>query len=674
MNRNRYALLGTRYFRYVSAIGMVIVVAMPVLVFAQEVKPKPLKEVEVKGQNVIKQSLTPSQKINSQDFKRYAANNVAEAIRNLSGVNVKDYGGIGGLKTVSVRSLGANHTGIFYDGIQMNDAQNGQVDLGKLSLNNLEEIVLYNGQPDLVLLPARAYSTASVLLVTPSKPLVSKLQPTQITAGIKTGSFGLFEPMLQLEQRLSQRWSYIVNAFNTHANGRYAYKVEGDGSTEKVMRNNADIKVLQTDAAIYYTGRDSSNFNLRLNYYKSERGLPGAVIFYNDYAAQRLWNEDFFVQSKFEKKISNKLQLLLNTKLSQSYSRYLDPDYLNIQGELDQRYKQQEYYLSAALAYVPLPGLTVSYAADGSLNELKTNLYQFVYPQRLTVLQAIAGKYRIGRSTFQGNLLHTGIKEWVDQGMAAPSKSVFSPTLMYAVEPFENVGLQLRAFYKDIFRNPTFNDLYYTRIGSVNLKPEYVKQYNLGLTLSKNYTGKLNYFTFSADAYYNNIRDKIIAVPNKDLFSWSMRNLGKVDVRGLDLSAKTKYQLTEKWAALLAVNYTYQQALDVTDAKSSVYLDQIPYTPAHTAALNFGVTNNHFGMFYNHILSSHRYYLSENLPEYNVPGFSVSDLSMNWMFKFSGLPVSSSFEINNLFNTSYAFIRSFPMPGRSFRLSLKVTI
>ena len=71
---------------------------------------------------------------------------VADAIRYFSGIQIKDYGGIGGLKTVNIRSLGTHHVGIFYDGIQLGNAQNGQVDLGKFSLENMEEISLYNGQ------------------------------------------------------------------------------------------------------------------------------------------------------------------------------------------------------------------------------------------------------------------------------------------------------------------------------------------------------------------------------------------------------------------------------------------------------------------------------------------------------------------------------------------------
>ncbi|HEY0175748.1 MAG TPA: TonB-dependent receptor, partial [Pedobacter sp.] len=641
MNAKDRAFNGTPFSCSVLAVLLYAMFNIPLTLYAQTGGKQELKEVKVTGQAVTLQTLVPSQKITVLDFKRYAADNVADAIRNLSGVNIRDYGGIGGLKTVSVRSLGANHTGVLYDGIEMNDAQNGQVDLGRLSLNNVQEIVLYNGQPDILLLPARAFASASILMITPLKPEVSTVKPVQITLGMKTGSFGLFEPALQLDQQMSKRWSYKINAANTHANGRYSYKVEGDGSAEMATRKNTDINALQTDAAVYYTGKDSSSFNLRANYYKSNRGLPGAVIFYTDNAAQRLWDEDVFVQSKYQKKWKNSLQLLLSAKFSQSYTRYLDPDYLNIEGELDQRYKQKEYYLSGAVSYSPFKNLELSYAADGAVNQLATNEYQYAYPTRLTVLQVIAGKYTSGSSKFEANLLHTGIHEWVDRGDAAPSKSILSPTLMYSIEPFKDSGIQFRAFYKDIFRNPTFNDLYYSRIGFVNLKPEYTKQYDAGVTFSRSYSGRFAYFTFTADIYHNSVSNKIIAVPNKDIFSWTMSNLGKVDIRGLDLSAKTKYQISHTWSALLSANYTYQDAADVTDPSSPVYLDQIPYTPRHTAAFNLGLSNKSIGLYYNQILSSHRYYLSQNLPEYNVPGFSVSDASFSWMFRFSGLPVSS---------------------------------
>src|SRR3981189_3183453 len=125
--------------------------------FAQSDTTKKLKEVKVNTSTIPQvQVIVPSQSISANDFIHYNAFNVADAIRDFSGVIIKDYGGIGGLKTVSVRGLGANHTSILYDGVQINDAENGQVDLGKLNVNGIQKITLYNAQPPNILQTARA--------------------------------------------------------------------------------------------------------------------------------------------------------------------------------------------------------------------------------------------------------------------------------------------------------------------------------------------------------------------------------------------------------------------------------------------------------------------------------------------------------------------------------------
>jgi len=90
--------------------------------------------------------IVPSQKLDGKRLESLSSFSVADAIRYFAGVQIKDYGGVGGLKTVDVRSMGTNHMGVFYDGIQLGNAQNGQVDLGKFSLDNVESISLYNGQ------------------------------------------------------------------------------------------------------------------------------------------------------------------------------------------------------------------------------------------------------------------------------------------------------------------------------------------------------------------------------------------------------------------------------------------------------------------------------------------------------------------------------------------------
>ena len=662
------------HYKIVLICGLIVFLG-PKKLLAQTDTTQHLKEVKVLSTPIPKvKTPVPAQQVSASDFKRYNANSVADAVRNFSGVNIKDYGGIGGLKTVSVRSLGDNHTGVLYDGIQLNDAQNGQVDLGKLSLDNVQEITLYNGQPAEICQSARAYSFASVLSIKTIRPELNPNKPYQITATMKGGSFGLINPSLQWQQKIAKNWSIAVNGNWQNANGRYKYKVEGDGSDTLALRKNADITALQTDASLFWNKNDSNKFSLRINYYNSEQGLPGAIIFYNSYSSQRLWNTDVNLQAGYDRKWVNGFRLLLNTKASQNYIRYLDPDYLNQQGKLDQRYTEHEYYQSAALSYKVYPNLELSYASDISFNDLNTNQTNYAYPVRFTWLNVFAGALKLGRFNIQGNILNTRINEWVKKGKAASPKSLYSPTLMLTVEPFKDSDFQIRAFYKDIYRNPTFNDLYYTRIGTRTLKPEFAEQYNIGFTFSKAFTAILDYAAITTDVYYNNIKDKIIAIPNKDLNTWSMFNLGKVDIRGLDVSFKTQIPLNENWKVLLSGNYTYQEALDVTDYKSSVYLNQIPYTPKHTLAINTGINNKRVSLYYNQIYSSSRYYLSQNLPEYFVPGFLISDVSLTYKFSLNKFPATASAEINNLFNKSYAIIRSFPMPGRSVRFTFQITI
>lgn len=103
-----------------------------------------LNEVVVLGNS--QRSVIPSQQLKGEELQRLNSLSVADALRFFAGVQLKDYGGVGGIKTVNIRSMGTNHVGVFYDGIQLSNAQNGQVDLGMFSLDNMQAISLYNGQ------------------------------------------------------------------------------------------------------------------------------------------------------------------------------------------------------------------------------------------------------------------------------------------------------------------------------------------------------------------------------------------------------------------------------------------------------------------------------------------------------------------------------------------------
>jgi hypothetical protein len=104
--------------------------------------------------------------LDHEALQQINAESIAGAAKYFSGVLIKDYGGVGGLKTISVRSLGGLNTGLVYDGITIADAQTGQVDLSKYSTTFIQSLELDQANPQKILMPARVYSSASILSFT----------------------------------------------------------------------------------------------------------------------------------------------------------------------------------------------------------------------------------------------------------------------------------------------------------------------------------------------------------------------------------------------------------------------------------------------------------------------------------------------------------------------------
>ena len=142
---------------------------------------------------------------------------VADVLRRFTGVQVKDYGGVGGLKTVNVRSLGSEHVGIFLDGVQVDNAQNMQVDLGRFSTDGLAMVSLYNGQKTKRLQTAKEYASGAAVHLDSERPLLFDKDGGR--ARLRGGSFGTFQPSIQWDRQ----WGPVilrVSAEGLTSNGR----------------------------------------------------------------------------------------------------------------------------------------------------------------------------------------------------------------------------------------------------------------------------------------------------------------------------------------------------------------------------------------------------------------------------------------------------------------------
>lgn len=100
-------------------------------------------------------STAPLYIISNKSLNIAGITDIADALNRIPGITIRDYGGAGGMKTVSVRSFGTQHTGVSYDGIMLSDCQSGQIDLSRYSLENVDDISLVIGDNDDIFYPLK---------------------------------------------------------------------------------------------------------------------------------------------------------------------------------------------------------------------------------------------------------------------------------------------------------------------------------------------------------------------------------------------------------------------------------------------------------------------------------------------------------------------------------------
>ena len=622
-------------------------------------------------------SVAPLQMLTSERISRLNVLQVSDAVKHFSGVMVRDYGGIGGLKTVSVRSLGANHTAINYNGILLSDVQTGQIDIGRFSIDNIESISLNSGQNDNIFLPARSFASASVLNIRTRRPVFEDDRRINGRTTLRTGSFGLVNPSLNLNAKINSNISALFSGEYMYAHGEYPFKFRyGTGandSTEILRRQNTDVRNLRLETMFFGNFAERGTAHIKTFFYNSERGLPGNVTFYNPLqnSQQRLWERNFFTQAHFRRELSHNLSFQTNGKYNWSWMRYVDAGTLSSAGILENTYSQQEFYLSTSFLYRAFEQLSFSFSTDGFINTMESDLVNFAYPTRYSLLSVIAAKYVNNRILATASLLNTLVTERVQFGALPENHNHFSPYIGISVKPFLAHDLRLRAFYKNIFRLPTFNDLYFTNIGNTNLKPETTNQYNVGITYTTSVGSHIPFFNITLDAYHNNVQNKIVALPSKrDIFLWTMLNFGEVSTHGIDLNVETHIQPSENLGVILGVSHSYQRALNVTDPTNRfTFGHQIPYTPRVSGAVRAGIETRWVNIFYSLVWSGHRYVLPQNYTANRLEGYRDHSISLSRNFNLSFGQLSANLELLNLTDENYQVVRGFPMPGRSFRIS-----
>ncbi len=626
--------------------------------------PTELSELEVTASRVASGS-NAVYSINTSTAAERGISTLADAVRRLPAAEIRDYGGAGGLKTVSVRGLGAAHTAVVYDGVAVSDCQSGAVDISRFSIDALETISLAAGESDNFSMPARNYSSAATLILTGN--YAAPGSPFRSWVKVRGGSFGLIDPFIRVDVPMGEKVAATVLGEYSRADNRYPFTlINGTQKTrEKRIHNGTESYRAEANMGVTLPfGRLRGKFS----YYDSHRQLPGPVTLYNPGSNENLNELNLNGQIIGNFDIKNfSIQGII--KYSSDHSDYSDSSPVYPGGKLDQRYRQKEFYVSAVGAWRPAGYWSLTYGIDYFRNTLTSNLPNEVEPARDNILQTLGLRFRNREWTATARALVSIYRHSASRGESQTDYTRLSPSVSVSFSPGNIQWLNSHISYKNIFRLPTFAESYFGVVnGAGSLRPENAHELNLGLTSS--ISGQALNGQISADAFFNMVTDKLIAIP-RNMFLWSMTNLGKVHIYGVNVSMEGSYSFSRRQSLLLTGTYTYQRVRPVTDAEDPYHGKQAAYSPRHTGSASLSWENPWCNAVIHFTGASERFATNSNQPSSRLPGFVECGAGLYRSFNIKGVKAMLRADINNMFNAQYSIIARYPMPGRWYSASVE---
>lgn len=543
---------------------------------------------------------------------------VADALLRLPGLGLSDYGGLAGLKGVSLRGLGTAHTDIYLDGVRVSNFQSGQNDLGMLPLETLGSAVVDYAQNSL------SFRTA--------RPVFGGNRAFAGRVSLQAGSFGTWLPSVRFDVKASERVSISAHAAGVFTKGNFPY---GGGNT---LREDNDLRQLRAGYDVFGT-MTGGEWHIKSFINASDRGTPGSLSWPS---ADRQQDKNAVVQGSLRKAFSELYTLNVSAKGGWDNIYYISEwgnsnyDFTDLQLNTSHTFRLTSWW-------------GVSLAADIERGTLKASGYDAA---RTAAVAALATAFRLERFKADLALEYNGTFDRGAQGLNSLSPSL---DLRFTLTK----GLDITAFGRRAFRAPTFNELYYPGYGNPALKPEDAWLTGIGLDWHTAF-GEAWKLDAKADFFYNSLKDKIISAPSEaDPYLWLPYNIGRVEAKGVDVSAALRYD-DGLWTGGMSARYAWQSALDKTP-DSYTLNQQIPYVARHTVTLAADIARAGwcFDALWN--WRGGRFDASGAMPDWNT-----LDLTLRKRFTLGGDCALTLFvSAKDLLDCRYELVRDYPMPGRS---------
>lgn len=562
-------------------------------------------------------------------------------------VVIKNYGGMGGMKTISLRGSLAAQTLITLNGNKLNSSQNGIIDLASLPISILSEIQVVRGG-----LSATHGSNALGGILN----IVTDRNISGINLISTFGSYG--DKILGLTAGLNEK-NINVGAFVEYksSEGNYPIEVNQYGNRHTYVRKNADFNMLSFGVNTKFNATQYDLFSLDFMSSFSSKGVPGAVLQGNLESLTARSNDLYsFINLNYFKILSNTASFKTSLHYRYGENHYVDEVYvpinyagnshfysndLSISNHFDFTMNNFRFRLSNEAFYTTLAGDMLDKSLDGDVSRYGTSFSISADARHIIDELDVFIASRIDFFDRNENSIspYFGLNYIILDGL---------------------VEFPLSISYN--FRLPSFNELYYLNYGNYNLRPEKSVSFNIGTNFKpfSNLGTKFNLFLI-------NTQDLILSVPRTPVL-WSAQNVGIAQSRGLELELYGSF-LEDKLN--MSLSYTLMEVKD-KESNSSNYNKLLPYFPQETIGIFMLFKLYNFILIQKFNYNSFTYSLRSNDINSVIAPYLTYDIALSVSIQIVDFTINPRIGIVNLFDERYSIIKNYPMPGRIFRFSVNM--
>ncbi len=594
--------------------------------------------------------------ISARDLSMNNVQNIGEALQRIPGVNIRNYGGFGDMKTISIRGSSSGQVLILLDGQRLNNAQSGEVDLSTIPLEGVERIEVIRGSASAIY---GADAVGGVINIITKSGNIEDAFTIESGGSLLRGSFGSFGVSLN-GGYTGNRIFTIASYKHLASKGNYEYSTP-EGT--RAYRENADYTSNEFFGKGTWNikeGMMNKSLSLSGTLFTSEAGNPGTTFQPNTSARKK--NENQSLNFVYNQKIINQFNSLrVQGYLHNGNFWYTDPD-----------------------AFIPSDTYSNNTAGGGEIQSRTVfstwNVFTAGYSYRYENFTGTALETKPSRTThsvyiqdeIERNFAHGQILKKI---VAIPSVrwddfsdfgSQWSPKFGLVISSDYLTQLSIKGTIGKSFRAPTFNDLYWPQdsftVGNPDLQPETATDFDVGFMMQDSRYGEIalgfTYFT-------NSIEDLIIwQIGASGL--WSPFNIGEALIQGVEMSAAFNIW---KNVARLSLNYTYLDPRNKSP-RHNEYNKLLPYRPRHSSNISLHLTGYGLRGIIHFMHLGKRYITTANTV--SLPAHEIVDFILSYRTPITFATIDATLELKNITGREYQIMDGFPMPGREIRFTIDI--